>query len=602
MHIILTLVTIVLCLVLFAMDHILNGKRGQNYVFTYNDSGKRVKIVVDVAPVIAQTDECTMQQLKKCTMDDRFSCGACKQPLAICNHFYSDTLVEINGVTANVPKNTSPNEGYCLALDENISQRKCSQKHGGKWILTTNANQTLLRFECFCSEPGFFVNSPVTGDCSVFVGCNNGAIKSQDWNLLSEIDCHCLPDFISNRDGQPSGTKSAAAPQCVAKNIFQLDNPPFPVLDTKFIDKFYMSALGVGDNEIRLPNPCLMDLASRTFVEGIGEVRTKIIEATQQEVAYCVSLNDAYTTVVVNDDYLLNNNGQYANGLMKFVDDEKNLAENEIVYEYFRTKIDQPDDPLQGRRVRYKNLNNMKFPYLTQGSGNLGGDGQLYTYAPIMNLATAPNSYVYVYSAPSPEPVEIIFGEWLSYMPVFMPPSFEASVRVFNGVIPFKPAYNNTQMYYAVWPMVPPRAFTGCFGTTGIMGSSRPEGAERVFAEHFCLPLRMDGEMNSYSRLFTGTMLKYTLKNQVYNKPISCGNANLLLKYRTNYNDKYDYVPPRKYLRFTGKFVTPADEHDEHLFTENAVGYEENDLGCGERKYSRYTFENHIVKFPHYYN
>lgn len=603
MHLILTLVTIVLCLVMFAVDHLLNGKRGENFVFTYDDNGKRVKIVVEAAPVIPQTEDCTPDHLKTCTMNDRFSCGSCNQPLAVCRHFDKNVTIEIKGTLVKIPRNTKPDEGYCLATGEDLNQRKCSQKHGGKWIMTTNDNQTLLRFECFCSEQGFFVNSPITGDCTVFVGCNNGTLKTHDWNTLAEIDCNCHMNYVSNydADGQSRDKKYAAAPQCVEKNIFMWDKPPFPVLESKYIDKFYMSALGEKDTEVKLPNPCLLDLSTRTFIPGIGEIRLAEHKTTKQMVAYCVSLDEAYTTVVINDDYLLNNGGQYANGLVKFVNDRNKLKPGETVYEFFRTKINQEDEPLEGRRIEYQALNNIQLPYLEKESANTGGNGEMFTYAPRIPRDQAPKSYVYVFAAITPETVNIIIGEMLSYMPVYMPTGIEATRRVFNGVIAFKP-FAHDNYYYAVWPEVPPNKHSRYFGTTGIMGPERMEGGERKFAEHFCLPIKMNGEMNPYSRLNTGTLLKYTIKNQIYNKPISANNDLLTQKYRRSYNKDYDVIPPGKYLKFYRHLVLPADEHDVHLFTENSVGYELNDLGCGETKYSRYKIQNKQPVFLNYYN
>lgn len=586
------LLFLIISLVLFAIGIAINSLMSPRTtsISRYNDNGKRIKIKVTTLPEISQTDDCLPESLKICDTKDAFSCGKCKQPLATCHHIPTDMTIEVAGSKEIFIKaNKNKNEGYCLALNSSGSARTCTRKNGGKWILVLNPKQTLYRFECFCSQHNYFVNSPIDNDCTQFTGCLNGEIKDNDWKSLDEIDCDCIKDHESTRTAHNSSVSEA--PQCVLKNIFKWKEPPFPVLEAKFIDPLYIKLMG---DDVKLPNPCLYDLTTGMFNNDIG----KISIDQKTNIAFCEPLKVGYSTAVTNSDYLLNNNGNYANCIYSFTKNIQDLAarSDEQIYEYHRTKVDTPDNVLQGVRVNYNDFK-FKLNYLEPDSSNMGGGGVFYNYAPRIPKERQRHVYVYVYNAPTPKPMdthEIILGKMLSWVPCFMPqPGIESTNRVYNGIMPLRGG-SSDRLQKVLYPDL--QAKQSCLklaDQTGLYPVKGPNGYDDKFAIDYALPLVVGNDFKS--RLNTGVILNYHVKDMLYSKPLSCGSLNQTQKYRLNFNPNFSVLfgvvayYRWMFYRFRCEDEYLADDRDTHMWPETCYGLEVGGIGCVEPYVGKYT-------------
>lgn len=573
-------------------------------ISTYKDNGKRLKIKINTMPEISQTENCNIESLTICDVNDKFSCGKCKEPLATCHHISNDMTLQIQGSKeVFIKANTNKNEGYCLSLNSSGSARTCTRKNGGKWIMTLNPSQTLYKFECFCSQHNYFVNSPIDNDCTQFVGCVNGQIKNNDWKSVDEIDCECNINYESTRTSHQKSSISDA-PQCILKNIFKWKTPPFPVLDRKYIDPLYLNLI---TSEIKVPNPCLYDLATNTFIDDIGE----IVIDPKTNIAFCRALKVGYTSVITNSDYLLNNNGNYSNSITSFTNNVQDLIKrhDETVYEYQRTKIDTPDNVLHGVRVYYNNFK-FKLSYLEPDSGNMNGPGVLFNFAPRIPKDRINFVYVYVYNAPTPAPVDLKdmpMGKMLYWAPFFNTQGgINSSNRVYNGIMPLRGgAIAYMQKIFFPLPPVPNscKKLAGFDGLYPVNGSLNAE--EDKWAIDYALPLNVGN--NFKSRINTGAILNYHIKDVLYTKPLSCDSLDLTQKYRKNFNPNFSVLYGAHYTYWMYYVNNCENEYlanksDEHMWPETCYGLEKNGIGSAEAHIGRYKVENNEVKFCEFYS
>lgn len=591
------LLSLILFFIVLLFDNLL--KRPKTKLLLYDDNGNRVKIKIEGPPNIEQTENCTPTNLKLCTVSDKFSCGNCKEPLSLCHHIENNVIISNDII---IPANKTKDEGYCLALNESGSARSCTAKNGGKWIINMNANQTLFKFECYCSLPNYFVNSPIDSDCSQFVGCLNGKMKDTNYNTIEEIDCDCNSNYESSR----GKTAFSEAPQCVLKNIFKWDKPEFPVLEQKFIAPMYLTML---DPDVKLPNPCLFDLATNTFVKGIGKIELD----KEQNTAYCVALKIGYATTITNSDYLLNNNGNYSNAITSFTNNPENLIsrKHETVYEYHRTKINTSDNALKGVRVYYDDFK-FKLNYLEKDSGNMGGSGRFYAYAPNIPSRYHHNAFVYIYNAATPTPMrtqDITLGAMLYWSPIYNSPGgIESTRRIYNGIAPLKGGYT-TKKQMVMYPLLPvPMNCRRIMGSSGLYGvENGVDAADPKHAFNYALPL--DVGNNFLSRLNTGVLLEYIKDNIKYTKPLTTTLA-FTQKYRLNYNPKFSVLyggnNSKTWLYYHShcENLDLADSEDVHMWPETSYCIEDGTDGIGlvMPYHGRYKVEDNKVQFCEFFD
>lgn len=605
MSLLFLIVLIVFLIITLGIDKLMSSKNEN--LTTYNDNGKRVRIIVNTLPNISQTDDCTPHTLKTCTIGDLFSCGKCKEPLASCHHFANDMNIDAPGYgTIFIQANKSKEEGYCLALNSSGSARACTRKNGGKWILVLNESQTLYRFECFCSQHNYFVNSPIDNDCTQFIGCVNGKMKTENWNKLEEIDCECKTNYESSR--LTPNFSVSEAPQCVLKNIFRWEKPPFPVIQKEFVSTSYLQFI---QGDVHLPDPCQFDLRTNTFNSGIGQA----VLDEQKNIVYCRPMKIGYATAITNSDYLLNNNGAYANCIISFTDNISDLEKrkNDELFEYQRTKIYTPDNILRGVRLYYKDFK-FKLSYLERDSMNMNGPGVYFAYAPTIPKERMDKAYVYIYNAQTPTPITSLdeIGKWgtmLYWSPFFNTTGgSEANNRVYNGIMPLAHYSDPRQMI--LLPNVPVAASCKKLaGFNGLQKAGYVHAEEEKWAVEYALPLTLGNYFKT--KLNTGILLRYTPEgsNEVFAKPISIGNLVRTQRYRRNYNKDFSELHGATqanrwmyYRTLHCDDLQLASKKTIHMWPETSYGYELGEVGCVRPAHGRYTATHDDVEFCDFYS
>lgn len=353
----------------------------------YTDNGNRVKTYLN-------NSNLPCLEFTRCKVDE--GCVHCNGK---CIHFDEDTMVYDGSI---LEKNIDENDGYCMFdLIDDRHNKKCTNKNGGKWLLTkTGADK--YYFKCHCTSPLF--DNGVDGDCSLFKGCIGGKLLPGN-----DFICECPEGMIHK---EVNGT-----PTCQKMNYFKIKGKSDVDLDSKFLMEKY-----IGYN---VPNPCIYDFLNKQYVPHAGEI---VIE---NEIAFCKVKDPQYTTVLFEDDYLLNNGGKYANGIVRI---STSLPETGFMYET-QTKNERGEStPLIGKRFKSNSII-PKLPYLDPNSGNLGGTGQYFNFA--AQISNFSYSYIYVYFAPEPtlRTISDSKSAFISYIPTFLG-GVEITNRYYSGTIP----------------------------------------------------------------------------------------------------------------------------------------------------------------------
>lgn len=473
------------------------------------------------------------EQLIECDIDETNAlgkdakCMQCKQILSSCINIKDPVYSATNPDLILIQPNTSETKGYCLPTK--IITNTCTRRRGGKWILTHNEensnNEKYLTytFECFCSTPNFFQNDITNGnDCTKFIGCRNGKLKNdKTWNTYEDMECDCQTNLYEAESGNAN-----VPPKCTLLNVYRRtytkENPaPFEILKDEFLDNGYKFLLAQTNEKISLPNPCSFDLTTKTFIKGIGKV---VLDEATKKIAYCVSLSPNYKTTILNDDYLLGNNGKYANVLFRIrredketeihndPDDYNNNYKKGIMYETLRKNSNL--NILAGERLPYRNFT-FYLPYLESDSFNMGNSlGQNYNLFPTIPLNRQKFAMIYVYDAEIPNynisERNLIIGNVIKYVPTFNSIGVDSRYRVYNGCIPCLnimeyPYWNAIRNMPLMWPSPPANGFNNAVGKTGIMGPlSDIRENEPRFLVDYGFHFMFDGSLEPYSTLFTG--------------------------------------------------------------------------------------------------
>lgn len=145
--------------------------------------------------------DCTADSLRKCDINDSTTLFGCKELIVRCHHFDKDTEYVNNNETKIIPKNSTPTEGYALAITTIVDS--CNPYHGDLTLVTTNDDSNEYMLICSCKNPGYIGNDNILGNCTTVFICN-GQIDDIDKNL-NDINCKCSEREISMRyeDGLP---------------------------------------------------------------------------------------------------------------------------------------------------------------------------------------------------------------------------------------------------------------------------------------------------------------------------------------------------------------------------------------------------------------
>jgi len=150
---------------------------------------------------IENRHDCNIEHLHVCDMNDPTTLFGCKELVVRCHHFDKDIEYIQNRETTTIPKNSSPNEGYALAITSIADS--CNANHGDLILVTTDPTTNEYAMLCNCKNPGYIGNDHILGNCTTVYICNG---KIDDINQpLANINCECDMGSKSMRydDGLP---------------------------------------------------------------------------------------------------------------------------------------------------------------------------------------------------------------------------------------------------------------------------------------------------------------------------------------------------------------------------------------------------------------
>lgn len=556
-------------------------------LFLYKDNGNRVRLPIDQNKwneINAPTNkcECTARDLRECDPTKDFECFQCRQMFSACVHFEMDTPI-YDSISGNriitMPHNKSADTGYCLRIASDRDRRSCTAKFGGQWVLMNSGsggagsdNEQAYLFVCHCANENLFTKSTLYGDCDVFVGCPNGKIANNGWDKLSDIECDCDDGYTKiisamspNRFTMGHAAAAAAetmdtnmlALSCVRNNVFQ-EAGIVSGIDHRFVDPDY-----VGYGLAWLPDPCSIDaLTGKPIPETVGHI------AMHNNVAYCVASSKFYTTVLFEDDYLLNNGGRYANGILK-ISNEAPLSG--IVYEMKTKRQNSTAGDYKFKGVRYNSKQlTVSLPYFDYDSANMGGPGAKYKFAAMVPKSKRDKSLAYVYQAESPIDGDFELANVISFLPVVIstPSILFSDVRLI-GAIPFKnvPLVQCNQLPMVKLNASPPGIFP-LFSNQGTEMMTKFRLLTEEFRRFYYMPLKcLHGEKLSIqyaSKLFTGIFLTQTnpVDKLPYTSVISPGDRLLVERYRKQINEWQDIPADFELVDYVDEHFTLLERND----------------------------------------
>lgn len=252
-------------------------------------------------------------------------CFDCSNSMATCKHFNQDIIVENeNGLILNIiHKNSSKDEGYCIETNKKVeSAHKCNPNTGNWVLVKQNPLTSSFTFICKCKYPSLVTQANIFNDCSVDVACGpNGHLKTLnvlDIRTNGTCICDIAKGYISDR--------TARGPICRQLKYSELlYDPPqyndFPhklnLLHDAIAPQFRNQFTHAKNRSVI--NPCKIDAFTGLPVEK-AELVSKLlynINGTEKIVWFCVSKSLDVATVLFEDDYLHNNNGTFANGVVQ---------------------------------------------------------------------------------------------------------------------------------------------------------------------------------------------------------------------------------------------------------------------------------------------
>lgn len=566
--------TVVLMLFLNKMFIENKQKSSTHNLVLFKDNGNRIRLAnanstkKEIDAIVNNTTtkvSCNLKTLVKCNTSTGFECFECDEPLAKCIHFEQDEDIyneDNKSVIGQIKANTAANEGYCLRL-EGKDKRTCTPKNGGRWIIVERNDK--YTYVCMCTNPEIFSRTTLHGDCTHFNFCRNGKIANIDkWKSFDDIVCDCDENYRQIIRNNRS--------ECIRKNIFQRNDTrlPFQKLDRKYIDDSYIG------KDLNLPNPCTFNPSTRTdYAPGIAKIQMS------SNIAYCVALSPLHTTVLYEDDYLRNNRGRYANGVVEI---SRAPPISDTIYEPYtkkRNSNDMYDHVFSGRRYLHEDVT-LELPALDTGSQNLGGPGRLYPYSETFDPKYRTDAYVYVWNAPDPSPQNINYGNTITYVPTYTF-TFNSNYRSYYGTIPsVNVPILPCDSYHIIslgkgfrkWPYL---------NNPLVPSEYMPIDDKAPRTNDYTMPMICKKNnkqiVQIYSKTFTGLFLTYTYSNKVYSKPISPGKI-LVDKYRFNLDADWksfdDHKNQRIYIT-NEPFTLASHFNDRHQFGENSYTFD-----CGE--------------------
>lgn len=505
-----------------------------------------------------------------CNKDTEFAIDTCEIHCGkdfVWKHFDDDDPV------SGLKRNSTPELGHCLRVKSTLDNDNipCTIANGGKKIFTLK-NTGVFGFVCQCDDVLKYTNDPITGDCTLRLGCENGQYDSNG-------ECQCNDSFSLKMD-------AFDIPRCERQSWYKTHSDY--AIDKSFVDAKYLSMI---DEKINLPNPCIRDYISGDIFPNAGHV------AITNDIAHCVSDSDMFVTIQMNDDYLKNNGGKYANGLIRYrhipigttrmgnktwTPEMLEASVPDDMYEAFLKDEHGRSLSKRGFRIPYRDFR-LALPYLDPTSVNMGGTGRMYTQFPI-NKNKYPVPKVYVYHAKTPDPITSYnIGEYLQFLPFFSRANaIETTQRIYNGYLPVQSKFT-TCLLPAMWE--PNMNFYRPSITTSVhTGKIDPlsDGIQEYMSfPAFCASRDKKRSPNFKSRFSTGLFATFSINGLYYTVTIVPGNDTVL---RNDYKRLIDpnYQEKLQVKRALGDVVYLDDDRafttDIRLWPQNAFGIDNSEV------------------------
>lgn len=322
------------------VQHLTNQKENKNIKFKRYDNGNK----------IFQTNEhvCNLKDLKKCTHTtslvpaDVGTTSSCK-----C-HLFSNSVTEVLHLDNTTTLLYANDQYLANIMNERNIECETGNKFGDNLHLIEVANG-VYKWKCSCTKPGFFVKTnpnDLLSPCRKYLGCItknslpfDPVEHADDWQHTDNLHCNCNETSVSLQS-------TSFAPQCKTthyfKNKYQLAIADHYLIDEKYIDPDYIkhnfinAAVFKRNKGGKLPNPCYFDFYTNKFIDK-RYIDKQLIEIVLDDgVAHCrvSTKTNAFVAIRFANDYLRNNNGQYANGIVQV----------------------QPDDLIEKPDVRYRKV------------------------------------------------------------------------------------------------------------------------------------------------------------------------------------------------------------------------------------------------------
>lgn len=145
---------------------------------------------------IQNKHDCNLETLRVCDVDDPITIMGCKEFAVRCINFKKEiSYIEDGEITMRIPKNSSPREGYVLAIKD--LAKSCNPYHGDLVLISSGLRENEYLLICNCKNPGIIGNDTLTGSCESVHICNG---KVKDINKpLDQIECSCEKAEVSKR-------------------------------------------------------------------------------------------------------------------------------------------------------------------------------------------------------------------------------------------------------------------------------------------------------------------------------------------------------------------------------------------------------------------
>lgn len=147
--------------------------------------------------------DCNALSLHKCDINDARTLFGCRELMVKCQHFDADTpYIDANSQQSTIiPKNSTPTEGYALAI--RMLADSCNPYHGDLVLVALTADSNEYMMICSCKNPGYVGNDHMLGNCTTLSVCNGRVVDIN--KPLNELECACAPTEKNVRyeDGAP---------------------------------------------------------------------------------------------------------------------------------------------------------------------------------------------------------------------------------------------------------------------------------------------------------------------------------------------------------------------------------------------------------------